>query len=192
MWFFTLSSLQLPQLYRCRWFQVIIFWWSAIYPYKVTPVQSQNFPVWNPGLILLEEMHALLHSHSLIFQNTVFCHPITSLYSDKFWKEVCVLSTFSSVQSLSSVQLFVTPWTTARQASLSITNFPEFRQTHVHRVSDAIQPTHPLSSPSPPAPNPSQHQSLFQWVSSSHQVDKGLEFQLQHQSFQWTPRTDVL
>ena len=47
---------------------------------------------------------------------------------------------------------------------------PEFTQTHVHRVSDAIQPCHPLSSPSPPAPNPSQHQSLFQWVNSSHQV----------------------
>ena len=59
---------------------------------------------------------------------------------------------------------------------------PEFTQTHVHRVSDAIQPSHPLSSPSPPAPNPSQHQSLFQWVSSSHEVPKVLEFQLQHQS----------
>ena len=55
---------------------------------------------------------------------------------------------------------------------------PEFTQTHVHRVSDAIQPSHPLSSPSPPAPNPSQHQSLFQWVSSSHEVAKVLEFQL--------------
>ena len=55
---------------------------------------------------------------------------------------------------------------------------PEFTQTHVHRVSDAIQPPHPLSSPSPPAPNPSQHQSLFQWVNSSHEVAKGLEFQL--------------
>ena len=55
---------------------------------------------------------------------------------------------------------------------------PEFTQTHVHRVSDAIQPSHPLSSPSPPAPNHSQHQSLFQWVSSSHEVAKVLEFQL--------------
>ena len=55
---------------------------------------------------------------------------------------------------------------------------PEFTQTHVHRVSDAIQPSHPLSSPSPPAPNPSQHQSLFQWVNSSHEVAKVLEFQL--------------
>ena len=55
---------------------------------------------------------------------------------------------------------------------------PEFTQTHVHRVSDAIQPSNPLSSPSPPAPNPSQHQSFFQWVNSSHEVAKVLEFQL--------------
>ena len=68
----------------------------------------------------------------------------------------------------------------------------ELTQTHVHRVGDAIQPTHPLLSPSPPAPNPSQHQGLFQWVISLHEVAKVLEFQLQHQSFQWTPRTDLL
>ena len=55
---------------------------------------------------------------------------------------------------------------------------PEFTQTHIHRVSDAIHPSHPLSSPFPPAPNPSQHQSLFQWVNSSHEVAKVLEFQL--------------
>ena len=63
---------------------------------------------------------------------------------------------------------------------------PEFTQTNVHQVGDAIQPSHPLSSPSTPAPNPSQHQGLFKWVTSSH------EFQLQHQSLQWTPRTDLL
>ena len=61
---------------------------------------------------------------------------------------------------------------------------PEFSQTHVHRVGDAIQPSHPLSSPSPPTFNLSQHQGLFQGVNSSHQVAKVLEFQLQHQSFQ--------
>ena len=55
---------------------------------------------------------------------------------------------------------------------------PEFTQTHIHWVFDAIQPSHPLLSPSPPAPNPSQHQSLFQWVNSSHEVAKVLEFQL--------------
>ena len=57
-------------------------------------------------------------------------------------------------------------------------HLPEFTQTHIHRVSDAIQPSHPLASSSPPAPNPSQHQSLFQWVNSSHEVAKVLEFQL--------------
>ena len=65
---------------------------------------------------------------------------------------------------------------------------PESTQTHTHRVGDAIQPSHPLSSRSPPAPNPSQHQGLFQWVNFSHEVAKVLEFQLQHQSFQRTPR----
>ena len=68
----------------------------------------------------------------------------------------------------------------------------EFTQTHGHRVSDAIQPSHHLSSPSPPAPNSSQHQGLFQWVNSSHEVAKVLEFQLKHHSFQRTPRTDLL
>ena len=69
---------------------------------------------------------------------------------------------------------------------------PEPTQTRVHWVGDAIQPSNPLSSPSPPALNLSQHQGLFKWVSSSHQVAKVLEFQLQHQSFQWTFRTDFL
>ena len=68
---------------------------------------------------------------------------------------------------------------------------PEFTQTHVHRVNDAIQPSYPLSSPSPPAPNPSQHQSLFQWVNSLHEVAKVLEFQLQQHSFQRNPRADL-
>ena len=65
-------------------------------------------------------------------------------------------------------------------------------QTHVHWIGDAIQPSHPLSSPSPPAFNLAQRQGLFQWVSSSHQVASVLEFQLQHQSFQWIFRTLML
>ena len=69
---------------------------------------------------------------------------------------------------------------------------PAFIQTHVHWVGDAVQPSHPLSTPSPPALNPSQHQSLSQWVNSSHEVAKVLEFQPQHQSFWWTPRTGLL
>ena len=69
---------------------------------------------------------------------------------------------------------------------------PELTETHVHWVGDAIQPSHPLLSPSPPTFNLAQHHGLFQWVSSSHEVAKVLEFLLQHQSFQWTPRTDLL
>ena len=69
---------------------------------------------------------------------------------------------------------------------------PKFTQTHVHRVHDAIQPSHPRSFPSPPAPNVSQHQSLFQWVNSSHEVARVLEFQLQHHSLQRNSRADLL
>ena len=75
---------------------------------------------------------------------------------------------------------------------LPVHQLPELAQTHVHRVDDAIQPSHPLLSPSPPAFNLSQHQGLFQWVSSSHQVTKALELQLQHQFFQWIFRVDLL
>ena len=113
-------------------------------------------------------------------------------------KSLCFsLHQFSSVQFSRSVMSnsFVTPWTTARQASLSILpclSTPGVYPNSCHRVGDAIQPSHPLSSPSPPATNPSQHQGLFQCINSSHEVAKVLEFQLQHQSFQWTPRTDLL
>ena len=102
---------------------------------------------------------------------------------------VCLCSAlqFSLVQLLCHVRLFVTPRTGTPGPPVHH-QLPEFTQTHVHWVSDAIQPSHPLSSPSPPVLNLSQHQRLFKWVSSSHQ----LEFQLQHQSFQWTPRIDLL
>ena len=83
----------------------------------------------------------------------------------------CLL--FSSVQSLSHVLRFATLWTAECQASLSITNSQSLLK-HIHRVSDAIQPSHPLLSPSPSAFYLSQHQGLFQRVSSSHQVAKVL------------------
>ena len=81
---------------------------------------------------------------------------------------------FSSVQSLSRVQL-CDPMNCSTPGLPVHHQLLEFTQTHVHRVTDAIQPSHPLSSPSPPAPNPSQHQGLFQWVNSSHEVAKVLE-----------------
>ena len=89
----------------------------------------------------------------------------------------------SLVQSLSHVWVFATSWTSACQATLSHYQLPKLAQTHIHRVSDAIQPSHLLLSPSPPAFNLSQHQGLFQWGSSSHKVANGLELQLQNQ---WT------
>ena len=95
------------------------------------------------------------------------------------------------VQSLRNITLFMTPWTAAHQASFPVLHYlPEFAQTHVHQVSDAIQPSHPLSPPSPPALHLSQHHGLFQWVGSLHQAAK--ELQLQHQSFQWIFRVDFL
>ena len=108
-----------------------------------------------------------------------------------FRNKVTTSVQFSSVQWLSRVRLFATPWTAGRQASLSITNSCSSLRL-MHWVGDAIQPSHPLSSPSPLAFNLSHHQGLFQWVRSLHQVAKVLEFQLQHQSFQWTFRTDFL
>ena len=91
---------------------------------------------------------------------------------------------FSSVQSLSRVPLCY-PMNRSTPGLPVHHQLLEFTQTHVHWVSDATQPSHPLSSPSLPALNLSQHQGLFKWVSSSHQVAKVSGFQLQHQSFQW-------
>ena len=121
-----------------------------------------------------------------------------SFPSNVMWKAVLVEvwdmgrlgSQFSSVQSLSCVLLHPHG---LQHARLPVCHqLPEITQTHVHWVSDAIQPSHLLSSPSPPAFKLSQHQGLFKWVSSSHQMAKVLEFQLQHQSFQWIFRTDFL
>ena len=105
-------------------------------------------------------------------------------------KEVKILVQFSSVTQ--SCLTLCDPMNRSTPGLPIHHQLPEFTQTHIHRVSDAIQPSHPRSSPSPPAPSPSQHQSLFQWVSSSHEVAKVLEFQLQHHSFQRTHRTDLL
>ena len=93
----------------------------------------------------------------------------------------CVLSCFSSVQFSSFAQSYSTLCDPMNHSTPSLPvhhQLPEFTQTHTHRVSDAIQPSHPRSSSFPPSPNPFQHQSLFQWVNSSHEVAKVLEFQL--------------
>ena len=108
---------------------------------------------------------------------------------------LCRRYMFSSVQFILVAQSCPTPCDPMKRSTPGLPVYhqlPESTQTHVHWVGDAIQPSRPLSSPSPPALNLSQHQGLFQWVNSLHQVAKVLEFQLQHQSFHWTPRTDLL
>ena len=113
------------------------------------------------------------------------------------WTEIILINcpTCRSVQFSSVAQLCLTlcdPMNCNTPGLPVHHQLPEFTQTHVHWVCDATKPPHPLLFPSPPAFNLSQHHSLFKWVSFSHQVAKVLEFQLQHQSFRWTPRTDLL
>ena len=152
---------------------------------SVLPINSQSsFPLGLNGLLAVQgTVKSLLQHHSQkasILQHSLFfnCLVVTSIHQ------------FSSVAQSSP-----TLWD---PMDCSIPGLPvhhqlvEFTQTHAHWVSDAFQPSHPLPSPSPPACNLSQHQGHFQWVSSSHQVAKVLEFQLQHQSFQWIFRTDLL
>ena len=117
---------------------------------------------------------------------------VTVIYKKKTSLFLETSLSVSSVRSLSRVQLFATPWTAARQASLCITNS---RNTPKPMFIESMMPSNHLillSSPSPSALNLCQHQGLFKWVSSLHQVAKVLEFQLQHQSLQWIPRTDLL
>ena len=106
-------------------------------------------------------------------------------------KQIMASSPITSVQLLSRVRLFATPWTAICQVPVHYQCL-ELTQTSVHWICDAIQWSHPLLSPSPPTFNLLQHQGLFQWVSSLHQVAKVLEFQFQHQSFWWIFRTDFL
>ena len=163
-------------------------------------VFEARFPSWAPCLPCPS------HSHTFPKPLPVFCSLSKSSLSitcdcgpppppHLIPQQVLFTLSSSSVQ-LSSVAQFCL--TLGDPMGCSTSGLPvhhqllEFIQTHVHWVSDAIQPSHPLSSPSPSALNLSQHQSLFQWVSSLHQVAKVLEFQLQHHSFQWIFRTDFL
>ena len=131
--------------------------------------------------------HTHTHTHTKPYTSCSKCETGRMLC---WWLNQYCITTLQFSSVTQSCPLFVTLWTAGLQASLSITN--SITQTHVHWVGDAIQPSHPLLSPCPPAFNFSQHHGLFKWVSSSHQVAKGLEFQLQHQSFQWIFRTDLL
>ena len=115
------------------------------------------------------------------FNNFIFSWRTINIFINYYH---CFLFQFSSVAQ--SCPTLCNPMNRSTPGLPVLHQLPEFTDTHVHWVGDAIQPSHPLSSPSPPALNLSQHQGLFKWVSSSHQVAKVLEFQLQYQSFQWT------
>ena len=132
------------------------------------------------------------------FTSPSFCIMARLTHSSLVWCLSSLFRTFSSfkpvvvVQLLSCVQLFATSWTAAQPDFPVLDCLAEFAQTHVHWVGDAIQPSHSLLSPSPPALSFSQHQGPFQWVSSSQQVVKVVEIQLQQESFQWTSRVEFL
>ena len=136
-------------------------------------------------------LHFDFTSSQVIFQAGLI---LTGLESQIIETDECCPSNDMSLL-ISVAQLSPTFWDPMNRSTPGLPvhhQLLEVTQTHVRWVSGAIQPSHPLLSPSPPALNLSQHQGLFQWVSSWHQVAKVLEFQLQHQSFQLTPRTDLL
>ena len=149
-----------------------------------TRLTSLHLNLWK----ILPSMHIYIyvHTHTHIYQlisstqtwiswfRWAFCY----MTSQNKYLKILNSYVFSSVQSHSHDSLFVTPWTAAHQASLSITNSRSLLKLTVHWVSDVIQPSYPLLSPSPPVFNLFQHQGFFKWVSSLHQVAKVLEFQL--------------
>ena len=151
-----------------------------------------RFPARGPLIILLSCLKSFLKDLLCAAQRGQVAWPIAGHSAQRSWVEfspgvflhspVSYAVCWVSVQWLSHVELFVTPWTAACQASLFINN--SWSLLKLMSIEYAIQPSHPLSSPSPPAFSLSQHQGLFQRVSSSHQVAKVLALQLQPQSFQ--------
>ena len=162
------------------------YWTQVLY---ISPLLAGGFFITNTAWGVL--INTLLPIQIIL--NLIIYNPQIKTYIHKITRKTMIYL-FVKIKSVSrsvvSDSLQPHEW---QHASLPVhPRFLEFTQTHVHWVSDAIQPSHPLSFPSPPAYNLSQHQGLFKWLSYSHQVDKILELQLQHQSFQWTPRTDFL
>ena len=155
---------------------------------SVLPMNIQGwFPLGLTGLISLHPKGFSRVFSSTIVQKHQFFSAQPSLW---FNSHIHTCKSVSSVAQL-CLTLF-DPMDCRKPGFPAHHQLPELTQTHARWIGDAIQPSHPLLSPSPPALNLSQHQSLSQWVSSSHQVAKVLEFQLQHQSFQWIFRTDFL
>ena len=131
-----------------------------------------NFPQSHPSIIAASSLLPTLRASWLAGQ--AWIHTSTHL--------LCCCCCCSAIQSCLTL---CNPMACSTPGFPGLHYLPEFTQTHVHWVDNAIQPTHPLSFPSPPAFNLSQHQGLFQWVSSLDQVAKVFKLQLQHQYFQW-------
>ena len=138
--------------------------WQAI-GHRVTPSQTRL-----KGLSKHHENYTKKASNRQTFKEPKWVLKILNERSNS--EHVVQFSSVSSVPQ--SCPILCDPMNRSTPGLPVHHQLPEFIQTHVHRVSDAIQPSHPLSSPSPPAPNPSQHQSLFQWVNSLHEVAKVL------------------
>ena len=204
----------LTSVQQCEWsFQnaVTVLSHSPLHQTEAPSLVSHRYP-YDQDTMLSQNLSSLSSMNPLSSHFVLPCrHPLLLLqplwlcrFSDPWCHRVSVYSVpsnycvppsllqFSSVAQ--SCQTLCDPIDCSMPGLPVHHQLPEFTQTHVcRRVSDAIQASHPLSSPSPPALNLLQHQGLFQWVSSSYQVAKVLlKFQLQHQSFQWTPRTDLL
>ena len=154
-------------------------WWATVHEVAKSRTWLRNW------------VHTYTHRHinvliSLTLKNNLSLPHVLFHLAIPYWYQ------FSSIQFSHSVLSYsLRPREPQHTRPPYPSPTPGSTQTHVHWVGDAIQPSHALSSPSPLALNLS-HQGLFKRVSSSHQVAKVLEFQLQHQSFQWTPRTDLL
>ena len=170
----------------------VICMWTGHALHRITVVVKHYVCTTCLSQVCLTSIHSSLHLSSADFFWACLCERVKLSYS-RWGSFTLFCGTYYSVQlvqPLSRVWLFATQCTAACQASLSITN--SWSLLKLQWVSDAIQPSHPLSYPSPSAFNPSQHQGLFKWIRSLHQVAKVLEFQLQHQSFQWVFRTDFI
>ena len=141
----------------------------------------------------VQQWHIYIYVHFFIFFSIMAHHRRLNLIPCERQKDlICIYVSFQFSSVAQSCPTFCNP-TDCSMPGLRIHHqLLEFTQTHVHWVGDTIQPSHPVLSPSPPAFNLCQHQGLFQWVSSSHQVAKVLELQLQHQSFQSIFRVDFL
>ena len=163
-------------------------WQSRTHKYQKFPFRKESDTWKTEGKFCKLQM---LYRDSVVFPTA--CHAACpSIFHFKSDRQHCEVNNIQFSSVAQSCLTLCDPMDCSTPGLPVHHQLPEFTQTHIHWVSDAIQPSHPLSSLSCPAFDLSQHQGLFQWVTSWHQVAKVLDSQLQHQSFQWIFRTDFL